>query len=329
MPLYNEIDPNLCAWLRNLMAAREIPDGEICGQDIREIKSVEHESAHFFAGIGGWPLALRLAGWPDDRPVWTGSCPCQPFSVAGKGLGKNDDRHLWPAWFKLIKKHRPPTIFGEQVDGAIRLGWLDLVFDDLERIGYACWAAVLPAACVGAPHLRHRIFWMGFADQPGRQPRRESAEADGHGNPAVAASGPGGMGDMHGVGRVGRPDDEDGGRREHASGHPGQARGLGDSERERQRTGVEGIERSPRIGGGGSPDAGPWEHVEWIPCADGKARPVKPRTKLLDHGVSGNVAIRRAEKEQWYSRRTALKGLGNAIVPQVAAEFVKVCMEEF
>jgi DNA (cytosine-5)-methyltransferase 1 len=99
-------------------------------------------------------IALRLAGWPDDRPVWTGSCPCQPFSAAGAGKAADDERHLWPAWLPLIAEWRPPVVFGEQVEAAIGWGWLDAVFADLEAEGYACGAAVLPACSVGAPHIR-------------------------------------------------------------------------------------------------------------------------------------------------------------------------------
>ncbi len=82
---YNEIDPHAAAWLRELIKAGHITDGEV---DERSIEDVTPEDllgftqCHFFAGIGGWSYALRLAGWPDDRPVWTGSCPCQPFSAA-------------------------------------------------------------------------------------------------------------------------------------------------------------------------------------------------------------------------------------------------------
>src|SRR5437879_4731102 len=85
---YNDSDPFVCAWLRKLIAARLIPAGDVDERPIQEVSPEDvrgYTQAHFFAGIGGWAYALRLAGWPDDRPVWTGSAPCQPFSIAGTG----------------------------------------------------------------------------------------------------------------------------------------------------------------------------------------------------------------------------------------------------
>jgi DNA (cytosine-5)-methyltransferase 1 len=125
MHYYNENDPFAAAWLRNLIAAGRLPQGEVDDRSILEVQPSDlagFSSCHFFAGIGGWPYALRLAGWPDERPVWTGSCPCQPLSVAGKGRGHADQRHLWPAFFGLIAECRPPVVFGEQVASA--LGWV-------------------------------------------------------------------------------------------------------------------------------------------------------------------------------------------------------------
>lgn len=84
----------------------------------------------------GWAIALALAGWPEDREVWTGSCPCQPFSSAGRQKGKSDERHLWPVWFELIKAVQPATIYGEQVASAIGHGWLDEVAEDLESVRF-------------------------------------------------------------------------------------------------------------------------------------------------------------------------------------------------
>lgn len=115
---------------------------------------------HFFAGVGGWSYALRLAGWPDGVSVWTGSCPCQPFSIAGHGGGITDVRHLWPEWFRLIAQCRPAIVFGEQVASGPGLAWLDAVFADLEGAGYACAAADLSAASVGAPHIRQRLYFV-------------------------------------------------------------------------------------------------------------------------------------------------------------------------
>ncbi|MDP3939793.1 MAG: DNA cytosine methyltransferase [Deltaproteobacteria bacterium] len=160
---YNEIDPYAAEWLRNLMREGLIAPGDVDERSIRQLHPIDligYTQCHFFAGIGVWSYTLRLAGWPDDRPVWTGSCPCQPFSAAGKGKGAADARHLWPEWFRLIREHRPVAIFGEQVSAAIRHGWLDLVSADLEGLDYAIGATVMGAHSVGAPHIRQRLYFV-------------------------------------------------------------------------------------------------------------------------------------------------------------------------
>ena len=175
---YNEFDPFAAAWLRNLIAAGEIADGYVDERSILDVRPDElsgYTQCHFFAGIGGWSRALRLAGWPDDRPIWTGSCPCQPFSSAGSGEGFADERHLWPAFFWLIDNCRPPEIRGEQVASTDGLKWLDLVFADLEGAGYAVRAEDCCAAGHGAPHIRQRLWFRGLADSAalGRREERQ------------------------------------------------------------------------------------------------------------------------------------------------------------
>jgi DNA (cytosine-5)-methyltransferase 1 len=158
---YNEIDPYAAQWLRNLIGAGHIAYGDVDERSILEVLPDDirgYDQCHFFAGIGGWSYALRLAGWPDDRPVWTGSCPCQPSSAAGKQRGSDDERHLWPAFFNLIRECGPPSVFGEQVAGAAGLAWLDHVCADLEGAGYAAAAADLCAAGAGAFHIRQRLL---------------------------------------------------------------------------------------------------------------------------------------------------------------------------
>ena len=160
---YNEFNPHAAQWLRNLIANGHIAAGDVDTRSITEVKPDDlrgYEQCHFFAGIGGWCLALRLAGWPDKRPVWTGSCPCQPFSPAGHQRGSEDERHLWPAFFDLIRERRPGKVFGEQVAGAAGFAWWDHVAADLEGEDYAAAAADLPACSVGAPHARARIYWV-------------------------------------------------------------------------------------------------------------------------------------------------------------------------
>lgn len=173
---YNEIDPFAAAWLRELIAAGHIAPGDVDERSIADVQPDDlsgYTQCHFFAGIGGWSLAARLAGWPDDRPLWTGSCPCQPFSSAGKRRGVDDERHLWPEFLRLIKARKPPVIAGEQVSGKGGLQWLAAVRDDMEGASHAFGAADLPACGVGAPHIRRRIFWV--ADDPGQRVPRSSS----------------------------------------------------------------------------------------------------------------------------------------------------------
>lgn len=164
---YNEWESYPAQWLRNLIAAGLIAAGDVDERSIKDVAADDlkkYTQCHFFAGIGGWSLALRLALWPDERPVWTGSCPCQPFSAAGKQEGHGDERHLWPHWSRLIGQSKPATIFGEQVAGAIAFGWADEVSLDLEDKGYAFASAVLPACSIGAPHKRDRYWFVAHTD---------------------------------------------------------------------------------------------------------------------------------------------------------------------
>lgn len=164
--IYNEIEPYTAEWLDNLITAGHIAPGRVDRRSISDLTPADVAGPgqrHFFAGIGGWSYALRLAGIEDSADIWTGSCPCQPFSGAGKGLGVRDPRHLWPAWFELIRQCRPPTVLGEQVASRDGLAWLDLVRADMEGCGYAFGASDLCAAGVGAPHIRQRLYFVAHA----------------------------------------------------------------------------------------------------------------------------------------------------------------------
>ena len=165
MNFYNEWDPYAASWLRQLVEDGHIPPGEVDERDINTIdpdELIRYTQCHFFAGIGGWVYALRLANW-GDRRVWPGSCPCQPFSVAGNKKGASDkERNLWPVWFNLIKVVRPDTVFGEQVASAVneKYQWLDAVSHDLEDEGYRIGSGILPACSVKAPHIRQRLWFV-------------------------------------------------------------------------------------------------------------------------------------------------------------------------
>jgi len=138
---YNEIDPYAVEWLRTLIKEGHIAPGIVDDRSIEDVTPNDLEGfnqCHFFAGIGIWSLSLKQAGWPDEQPVWTGSCPCQPFSQAGKKVGFADQRHLWPALHWLIKQCQPDVIFGEQVPSKDGLSWFDVVQSDMEGEDYSC-----------------------------------------------------------------------------------------------------------------------------------------------------------------------------------------------
>jgi len=198
---YNEIDPYAAQWLRNLIAAGHIAPGDVDERSITDVRPDDlrgYEQCHFFAGIGGWSLALRLAGWPDARPVWTGSCPCQPFSAAGKQRGSDDERHLWPAFFGLIRECRPGRVFGEQVAGAAGYAWFDHVAADLEGEAYAAAAVDIGAHSVGAFHLRQRLYWV--ADSDGWNSSTEGLQRSGEHGQQPAHRGAGSLADSRSIG---------------------------------------------------------------------------------------------------------------------------------
>ena len=318
---YNESDPKAAAWLRELMFEDHIPWGEVDERSIEDIRPAElagYTQCHFFAGIGGWSYALRLAGWPSDRPVWTGSCPCQPFSAAGKGAGFADERHLWPSWHWLIQQRRPDIVFGEQV--ATALQWWDLVSADLEVEGYTTGAAIIGAHSVGAPHIRQRLYWMaeshsgerhGFADGQGRigdGTARGWIEGD---SQFERRSENGRMADAAGERRAGQHTllrQEDDGRQPAANileaARGGEARVMAGADD----TGPQGWRERRH----GADQRSTWAY-SLVDCRDGKRRPVEPGTFPLAHGVPARVG--------------RLRGYGNAIVPQVAAAFIEAYLE--
>ena len=404
MIYYNDCDPFAVAWLKNLVSRGVIAPGDVDERPIQEVKPDDvrgYTQCHFFAGIGGWAEALRLAGW-GDRPVWTGSCPCQPWSAAGKGEGAADDRHLWPEWFRLIRECRPERVFGEQVAGAIGHGWLDLVSTDLEAEGYAVGACVLGAHSVGAPHIRQRLWFvadtehaerraqcldgedgrdgadarreeahgiagtcgevclLADAERDTREPRRVAVESrEGAGAASAGAhaelgrcgvSGsmdhpPSARRDSTGSGAEGEarvetwlrgpeprratrlmadPSERGLGIAWAASREPGRA-ARGESDGELEHAVEPGLEGHAGDGAGRlrherevsqsdrpvSPAgvSGFWDAVEWLPCRDGKARPVEPGTFPLAHGIPGRVG--------------RLRAYGNAINPYQAAAFIR------
>lgn len=272
---YNEWDAKTAAWLRELIRRGHLPDGIVDERSITEVAPEDLKGFaqhHFFAGIGGWPLALKLAGWPAYAPVCTGSPPCQPFSVAGKRGGRDDSRHLAPAFLDLIAELRPPVIFGEQVSAAIKELWLDALFVELEEEGYACGSAVLPACSVGAPHKRDRLFFgaIDLAD----------LVSDGLERRLRGWTGPEWQ-------TIRRP-----------AGCGGAAGDLADTE-------YNGHRRPTAT----NPHHGFWSDADWLGCRDGKFRPVESGTFPLANGVPARVV--------------RLRGYGNAIVPQVGAQFIR------
>lgn len=293
---YNEFDPYAAQWLRNLIAAGHIAPGDVDERSIEDVHPDDlkhYTQCHFFAGIGVWSLALRRAGWPDDRPVWTGSCPCQPFSKAGPGLGFADERHLWPAWHHLIRECRPAEILGEQVADGGGLAWIDLVQADLEEEGYAFGAFDLCAAGFGAPHIRQRLWIVANANDT-RLARR--------GGDPLQRGGKRTLGARCLAGGLAYPDSTE-----------RQARDIltsGSSEGSEGR--VDAVLNGSDIGRRG-PVNGIWGAADWLLCRDGKWRPVEPGTFPLAHGAPSRVG--------------RLRAYGNAINAEAATQFIAAYLD--
>lgn len=263
MTFYNEIDPFAAEWLRQLISGGHIADGIVDERSIVEIEPDElrgYTQCHFFAGIGGWSYALRLAGVPDDFPVWTGSCPCQPFSSAGKQRAADDERHLWPAFFRLIRECRPGIVFGEQVAGHAGYAWWDAVATDLESEDYAVAAADLGAHSVGAPHIRQRLYWVAHADNERRLLSERHTETQPSGpthGPAEQRHDTAGCGEICGMVA-------------HASGQ-GHPKFGGRREQPTRSSETDNLDH--------------WGRIIWLPCSDGKTRPTQSGLFPLAYGI--------------------------------------------
>ncbi|MGE9727348.1 DNA cytosine methyltransferase [Cronobacter sakazakii] len=340
---YNEIDPYAAQWLRNLIAAGHIAPGDVDERSIEDVTPDDlrgFTQCHFFAGIGVWSHSLRLAGWPDDKTVWTGSCPCQPFSAAGKGDGFADERHLWPAFFHLISECRPQHVFGEQVASGNANTWFDLVQADLENLGYAFGLVPFAAAGVGAPHIRERAYWVANSNSSLCDRRWSDRQTRWPEHPDCGDAG--GMGDSN-VTRLERHSGDDG-----AAGWQGQAGSTataGVHDGVAHAASIANIKRhggSDEFGRTGNTEQnrmgsefmrplevnGFWRDADWLLCRDGKWRPVEPGTFPLVDGAAARMGRVQPALARMASlnRRGRLKGYGNAINAQAAAEFIRAYM---
>jgi len=334
---YNEIDPAAAQWLRNLIEAGHIAPGCVDERSIEDVYPSDlrgFTQCHFFAGVGVWSHAMRSAGWADDRPVWTGSCPCQPFSSAGKGAGFDDERHLWPAFHHLIRECKPAVVIGEQVASKDSDPWIDLVHTDMEALGYAFGAIPFPSAGVGAPHIRDRLYWVGHAGSKGLAQRERVAGIPcgpdgGNARKAIERAGvcDGGMADHNGDGcQPGRKGGEAMGYRQTTGADRGSG-GVADDQLQQRpdwKPGICNIDHAGRwIKGSAasaglrgdmrtSPTNGFWRDADWLFCRDNKWRPVEPGSFPLVDGAAARVV--------------RLRAYGNAINAKAAQAFIECLM---
>jgi DNA (cytosine-5)-methyltransferase 1 len=296
--------------------------------DRRSIDDVQPEDlrgfvhCHFFAGIGGWALAAELARWPADLPLWTASCPCQPFSGAGRREGVNDPRHKWPSLYRLVRACRPPRLVGEQVARKDGYGWLDGVRADLGRENYASRGLDITASAMDSPQERQRVWWAALDVAGGAGERRGEQQP---------IRGP--------EGRTAPAGHDARERRRRWASALGSTEGgrlaLG-QQQDRLGRDAAGRRDAPRAD---VPNGSWWADHRWIDCHDGKARRIaEPGSPLLVTGISGQVAVLRTgeivraeeaegQEVRWVKRVAAWKGLGNAINPLLGAQVLGALLD--
>ena len=303
---YNENDAFAAEWLRKLIKRKLIADGDVDDRSILDVDAEDlkgYQQHHFFAGIGGWSLAARMAGWNDEDTLCTGSPPCQPFSLIGKYFGVNDERHLTPKWLELVATIRPAFIAGEQVGIAVTKDyWLDDLLDEMEAQGYATGAIVLPACGIGAPHIRQRLFFCGERMDDTKQPGLERHTGNGSA-----------------VGEQGRKHPQQAGHASTSSSIHHQSTSMDEVSGLRRMVvhdTQEARSRVPMPACGALEDISVqcWNGTEYVACAEGW-RPVKRGINPLADGLPTRMGLRRGRPP----RTELLKGYGNAIVPQLGA----------
>ena len=285
-----------------------------------------------FSGIGGFDLAAEWMGWEnvfhcewnpfgqkvlqyywpeaesfaditktdfrkyaEKIDILTGGFPCQPYSNAGKRLGKEDDRYLWPHMLRAVREIKPRYVVGENVSGLV--SWNEgMVFDevhaDLEAEGYEVQAVLLPACSKNAPHRRERVWFVAYSPSVGDTPSRESEETKGDGQDIAKAEGQGGVWSKRPYGFSGLQGDVAYSERIRSS-------------REKHR------EKKSRFDPKTDKTNG-WENF-----------PTKSPICRGDDGFSSRLDGITFPK--W--RNESIKAYGNAIVPQVAFEIFKAIQE--
>ena len=184
---YNDNDKYCCQVLRERVADGQLPEGTVDDRNIKDVQAEElthYRQIHLFAGIGGFPLALQLANFGANRSILTAGWPCTDLSYSGKGKGlKGEHSSLWYETLAAISVVRPEYFMLENVSALLTRG-LDEVLGSLASVGiYDCQWHCVPAAYVGAPHRRDRIWIVGVrkdvadTEEFGQRPRLREGEA--------------------------------------------------------------------------------------------------------------------------------------------------------
>ncbi len=239
-----------------------------------------------------------------ERPdLLVGGYPCQPFSVAGKQLAEEDERHLWPEMYRIVRAVRPRWVVCENVYGHIKLG-LDTVISQLEAIEYRVWVFVVPACAVGAPHRRDRVWILANSTEQGLQ----GAERQEHEGRGKRSSQCGSLGDTQNERYKQWSDAEREGaknKQEQRLGVRSEPSGSSEDVADTNQQGSQGYREPGECGGElFAREGSTTEHPGWEP---------DPGICRVAHGIPNRVH--------------RLKCLGNAIVPQIAEIIGKAIIE--